>query len=1188
MPSPVRAGGVVTGNTDAALRTALAGGGTVTFAGDGTITLTNGLSIASDTVIDGTGHHVTISGGGTNQIFNVSAGVSLTLKRLTVADGYADADFGKLGGALINSGITIIADCTFSNNIATGGTFVGAGGAISHAGTRLQISGSTFINNRAMLGGVLSCGVGDTGTGNIAITNCTFANNSAAAPDSGGAIWIDLSLANPVSIVNCTFGGNTNGAVDHVLNGIEQNRVYLANCIVADTVGGDGVKTIVDLGHNLSTDASAALTNATSLKNTDPMLGALTNNGGPTLTFALRPGSPALDAADTATAPATDQRGVPRPQGVAADIGAFEGAVDPLQPSAVHFAATNYLVGEQTGIAVIQLERTGVSSPVSVGFTAAAGTATDGVDFISTNVMVNFADGEMAQSVGIIILPDTTPEADETVQLSLHDPVGTVVDAPDAATLTIVDDDTGGQTITNLTDADLRSAMAAGGMIAFGADGSVGLTNPITVTMDTTLDGTGHAVTLSGNDAVRLFNVGPEVTLTLKGLILANGRVAGATSGPGGTGENAGGGAVAITNGTLNLVDCKVWTNTVYGGAGWTGGSYGSGGTGQGGAIYLESGYFNATNTEFAGNLARGGNGGTNTTRNSGPGETGGDAAGGVFYMAGGTAVLDHCEFQANQAIGGTGPQDGYFMYDGPANYGQSGVAEGGALFADAGNLTVIAGRFASNTVSTPVSPTRFVSGSMTAGGAIYNSSGVVALVGAEFGNNEAQGGAASGGHTSGDSQGGAVFNGGQMQLTTCRFWGNQTETEQGGMAGGKSEGGAVWNSGSLLVTQSLFQTNLVIGYEYTGEGHGGAIYSSADLTVQGSTFTGNAAQVFNYLGGGEVSGGAIYAQTNCALTNTTLAGNIAAGAAVDPFYPDKGGDAYGGALFCAGATLNLASCTLYGNQAVGGASQSPGTGFGGGICATNGTVNLVNVILATNTPGSNCFGTVNDLGHNLSSDASCNFSAAGSLNDTDPVLGPLGDYGGPTPTLPLLAGSPAIDAGDPVNYPATDQRGHARPYGSAPDIGAFESSPPFMITGRITGPTLVDEVAVGADTNSGSTTNGVYRLEGLAAGTYAVTPASPDYLFMPTNRMVTVGPDQVGVNFKAYHWNSLSLDGVTNGMLDVIFPGTNGATYWIQDSSNLVDWTSMATNTVGPDNFLELQIPITSDPGWFYRVVKP
>jgi hypothetical protein len=80
----------------------------------------------------------------------------------------------------------------------------------------------------------------------------------------------------------------------------------------------------VDAGHNLSSDASPGFIGTGSLTNTDPKLGPLANNGGPTLTMALLPGSPAIDAGDTSTAPFADQRGFPRPAGFAADIGAFE------------------------------------------------------------------------------------------------------------------------------------------------------------------------------------------------------------------------------------------------------------------------------------------------------------------------------------------------------------------------------------------------------------------------------------------------------------------------------------------------------------------------------------------------------------------------------------------------------------------------------------------------------------------------------------------------------------------------------------------------------------------------------------------------------------------------------------------------------------------------------------------------
>jgi hypothetical protein len=101
----------------------------------------------------------------------------------------------------------------------------------------------------------------------------------------------------------------------------------------------------------------------------------------------------------------------------------------------------------------------------------------------------------------------------------------------------------------------------------------------------------------------------------------------------------------------------------------------------------------------------------------------------------------------------------------------------------------------------------------------------------------------------------------------------------------------------------------------------------------------------------------------------------------------------------------------------------------------------VVNTILAGNAP-SNGSGPITDAGHNLSSDNSCAFMNVGSLNNTDPMLGPLADNGGPTLTMALLPGSPAIDAGDDAAAPPTDQRGAPRPFGAATDIGAYEYTP--------------------------------------------------------------------------------------------------------------------------------------------------
>jgi hypothetical protein len=160
-----------------------------------------------------------------------------------------------------------------------------------------------------------------------------------------------------------------------------------------------------------------------------------------------------------------------------------------------------------------------------------------------------------------------------------------------------------------------------------------------------------------------------------------------------------------------------------------------------------------------------------------------------------------------------------------------------------------------------------------------------------------------------------------------------------------------------------------------------------------------------------------------------------------------------------------LVNVTVAGNQAVGGGPypgvQPPnGTAQGGGLFTTNATVLILNSIVSGSTNGGNVWGSVTDGGYNLCSDNSAAFSAMGSLNGVDPRLGPLADNGGPTETLALLPGSPAIDA-VPSGFPPTDQRGVTRPQGLEADMGAFEvqavssgATPPHLTSG-LSGPNL-------------------------------------------------------------------------------------------------------------------------------------
>jgi len=88
----------------------------------------------------------------------------------------------------------------------------------------------------------------------------------------------------------------------------------------------------------------------------------------------------------------------------------------------------------------------------------------------------------------------------------------------------------GGGTVNNLTQADLERALAGGGTVLFGTGGTLTLTNTITIASDTILDANGNIVTISGGNAVRLFQVTTNVSFWVKGLTLADGRVIGTNS----------------------------------------------------------------------------------------------------------------------------------------------------------------------------------------------------------------------------------------------------------------------------------------------------------------------------------------------------------------------------------------------------------------------------------------------------------------------------------------------------------------------------------------------------------------------------------------------------------------------------------------------------------------------------------
>ena len=301
---------------------AFAGADTITFSASGTITLFTTLPTVTDTgglTIDGTGQTLIISGNNAVRVMEVGFSTSLTLNNLTIVNGSAPGDHG---GGIHNFGTLTVTNSNFSGNSTSGGFNAGFGGGISNEGT-LTITNSTFTGNSAT--GGYGGGVYSTGFP-LTITNSTFSGNSANVGFGGGIFTGGGTL-----ITNSTFSGNsaTGGFGAAIKNNNVASQVTLRNTIVANSVGAGNCNGGITNGGNNIDDGTTCGWGAVSgsMSSSNPLLGALANNGGPTQTIALLTSSPAIDGVTFSApngAPSTDQRGVARPQGVRYDIGAYE------------------------------------------------------------------------------------------------------------------------------------------------------------------------------------------------------------------------------------------------------------------------------------------------------------------------------------------------------------------------------------------------------------------------------------------------------------------------------------------------------------------------------------------------------------------------------------------------------------------------------------------------------------------------------------------------------------------------------------------------------------------------------------------------------------------------------------------------------------------------------------------------
>jgi CSLREA domain-containing protein len=327
------------------------------------ITIRNGSGVLQGGGVWSTGNNLTLNGCVVtgNQSTGEGGGVyasTVTLTNTTISNNKTGslgagvwADNLTMTGSMVSGnqipfgnggGLYVVSDTTVSGSVITNNASGNRGGGIYITGGEslqtVSITDTTISNNTAIDdGGGLGGGLYIGGAAAVTVSRCTLGGNTS--DDSGGGIanFDTLTLVNSTVNGNTTSGGGagggifSNGNLTVISSTVASNSpdgignsplgtATMAKTIVANNKTGC-TGTITDGGSNLQFPGATCGSN---IPSADPLLGTLANNGGPTQTQALLPGSPALNAAGNCPPPATDQRGVSRPQGSACEIGAFE------------------------------------------------------------------------------------------------------------------------------------------------------------------------------------------------------------------------------------------------------------------------------------------------------------------------------------------------------------------------------------------------------------------------------------------------------------------------------------------------------------------------------------------------------------------------------------------------------------------------------------------------------------------------------------------------------------------------------------------------------------------------------------------------------------------------------------------------------------------------------------------------